>query len=77
MKKYKFLKIFFLVLMLIGLSGLLLWRDDNTRVKKIVSNVGDYLILDNDSYNIKEEIKDLNNDTVGWLKIDDTNIESP
>ena len=77
MKKYKFLKIFFLVLMLIGLSGLLLWRDDNTRVKKIVSNVGDYLILDNDSYNIKEEIKDLNNDTVGWLKIDGTSINYP
>ena len=77
MKKFKYLKVFFLVLMLIGLSGLLLWRDDNTRVKKIVSNVGDYLILDNDSYNIKEEIKDLNNDTVGWLKIDGTSINYP
>lgn len=77
MKKFKYLKVFFLVLMLIGLSGLLLWRDDNTRVKKIVSNVGDYLILDNDSYNIKEDIKDLNNDTVGWLKIDGTNINYP
>ena len=77
MKKYKYLKILFLVLMLVGLSGLFLWKDDRTKVDNIISNVGEYLILDNDSYNIKEEIKDINKDTVGWIRIENTNINYP
>ena len=77
MKKYTILKIIFVLLMLVGLFGLLWWKSDKKEIEKQIEHVSEYLVLDNDSYVIKEEIKEENEDTVGWLIVEDTKINYP
>lgn len=77
MKKYTILKIIFIILMFVGLCGLIWWKDDKRKVEKQMENINNYLVLDNDSYVIKEEIKKENEDTVGWLIVEDTKINYP
>ena len=77
MKKYTILKIIFVLLMIVGLFGLLWWKSDKKEIEKQIEHVSEYLVLDNDSYVIKEEIKEENEDTVGWLIVEDTNINYP
>ncbi|MBR4693592.1 MAG: class B sortase [Bacilli bacterium] len=73
----KILEVLFIILIIGSLINILSWYNDKRKVKKIVNNVSDYLILDNDSYAINEEIIKINEDTIGWIKIENTNINYP
>ena len=61
----KILEVLFIILIIGSLINILSWYNDKRKVKKIVDNVSDYLILDNDSYAINEEIIKINEDTMG------------
>ena len=71
------LKYSFLVMMIVALINIISWYKDNKNVKEIVKNVSNYLILEDDSYSVKEEIVRINEDTIGWIKIENTNINYP
>ena len=77
-KVLRVIKYLLIIIMLLALINIFIWYRENQKVKKIVSNVSEYLVLDDDGYKIKEEeIKKENEDTVGWLKVDGTNIDYP
>ena len=54
-----------------------MWYKENRKVKKIVENVQSYLVIEDDKYQVKEDIIKENEDTVGWIKIEGTNINYP
>ena len=79
----KFIKILLSIIILIFLSGLvysvtniILWKksiDDN---KKIMEEVKENIILENDEYKINfDELKKQNSDVVAYLKVEGTNID--
>ena len=80
MKKKIFfcLKIFFLILMLIGINGLFKWHNDKKDIENINELVTNYIYENEDGeYVLEEEINYYNDDVIAWLKIDGTNINYP
>ncbi len=76
-KVLKVIKYLLIVVMLIALINIGVWYQENRKVKKIVTKISEYLVIDNDEYRLKEEIKKENDETVGWIKIEGTNINYP
>jgi len=70
----------FLFLMILSFCSLLSWNKENKNIKKILNNEKKYLIsiqnTDNKPYLNKKLFKD-NPDTIGWLKVEGTNINYP
>ena len=84
MKKKVFfvLKIVFLVLIILSLNGLFSWHNDKKEVERIMDTDKDLLEehKTNDGeivYTLNEEAKYRNDDTVGWLIVEGTNINYP
>ena len=77
MEKYRSLKIFFLSLMLVSIISLIFWKVEKNQTEAIMEKVDEYLVKEEDSYVIREEIKAEKEDTVGWLIVDGTKINYP
>ena len=81
------LKTFFLYIVciiciaLIFFSGykIIIWWKENNQNKEIMNNIYDKVTIDkNNKYNVDiSELKKINSDTVGWIKVENTNIEYP
>ncbi len=69
------LTILFLLVMIISFISLIQWNNENKKVKKIVTEVEHYIVTEEDI--MKPEIKEVNDDIIGWLKVDYTNINYP
>ena len=79
MKKiiFRILKCVFAILIIISFVNIMIWYRENTKVKKIVDNVMGYLIVEGEEYEVDEKIKEYNKDIIGWIKVDNTNIDYP
>ena len=73
----KVLKVIFIILILVSLINLLIWYLESNKTKKIIDNTNKYLIVKDKKYRLKEEIKTVNEDIIGWIKVDNTNINYP
>ena len=73
----KVLKVIFIILILVSLINLLIWYLESNKTKKIIDNTNKYLIVKDKKYRLKEEIKTVNEEIIGWLKVDNTNINYP
>ncbi len=76
------LKIVFLVLIILSLNVLFSWHNDKKEVERIMSIDNDLLEEYNGQegeiiYSVSEEAKYRNDDTVGWLIVEGTNINYP
>ena len=78
------LLIIFALLMAISIITLISWSKENKKVAQIVEEEEKYLVIDEEEKEKKEEkvylnkeIFNDNSDTVGWLKIEGTNINYP
>ena len=76
-KVLKVVKIVLIILMVIALINLLLWYKEKKKVLKIVSNIDDFLVINNDSYRIEDDIVQENDETIGWIIVENTNINYP
>ena len=78
MKKIlRIIAILLILVMITSLINLFSWYKENNKVKKIVSTVSEYLVVEDEVYRVDEEIKEVNEDIVGWLKVDNTKIDYP
>ncbi len=88
MNKKRFLKILILFILLIICVILILasgykiisWLKDNNRNKEIIDTIHEKaVVLDkNNKYNVDlQELRRINSETVGWIKLENTNIEYP
>ncbi len=76
-KVLRIVAILLILVMITSLINLFSWYKENNRVKKIVSTVSEYLVVEDEVYRVDEEIKEVNEDIVGWLKVDNTKIDYP
>ncbi len=76
-KVLRIVAILLILVMITSLINLFSWYKENNRVKKIVSTVSEYLVIEDEVYRVDEEIKEVNEDIVGWLKVDNTKIDYP
>ena len=74
---FRILKLVFIILIVISLANIIIWYRENMRIKETVDNVSDYLNIDEEVYEVDEKIKEYNKDIIGWLKVDNTNIDYP
>ncbi len=71
------LKIFFTILLIISIVGIISWMRDNRKVNKINKNIDDYIEIQDDDYKLKADLDYINKDTVGWIIVKGTNINYP
>ena len=71
----KVLKIIFIIIMIISLINILLWYIENTKTKNIYNKAREY--IDKSDNKIDPRIKSINKDIIGWLIVDNTNIDYP
>ena len=78
-KRYIILIIIFLLLMISSVVSLFIWNKYNTKNKDIVKKEEKYLIQEEDeeTYHLDEKIQKDNEYTIGWLKVEGTNINYP
>ncbi len=70
------LLIVFIVLLLISSIEIIKWYKENKQNKKIQEKISDDIIINEEETTIDfNKLKELNKDTVGWLKVNGTNIE--
>lgn len=75
----KLLQYFFIVLMIVSAIVIYKWWKDNMNNSKLLDNISQYVVKDNDKgYSINfNELKRINNETVGWIKVNGIDIEYP
>ena len=71
----KVLRIIFIIIMIISLINILLWYIENTKTKNIYNKAREY--IDKSDNKIDPRIKSINKDIIGWLIVDNTNIDYP
>ena len=76
-KVLRIVAILLILVMITSLINLFSWYRENNKVKKIVSTVSEYLVIEDEVYRVDEKIKEVNEDIVGWLKVDNTKIDYP
>ena len=88
MNKKRYLKILILFILLIIcvililISGykIIIWSKDNNRNKEIIDTIHEKAVVidKNNKYNVDlQELRRINPETVGWIKLENTNIEYP
>lgn len=76
-----FFKIFFLFLFIFSCRKIMIYLINNRENKKMMSNIAVYINVNEenenkDKYDINfKELKEINNDTIGFLKVNGTDIE--
>lgn len=75
----KLLTIIFLLGIIISISYIIRWYIENKENKELENKLANIVVVDEnkeDVYNIRfKEFKNINNEVVGWLKVNGTNIE--
>lgn len=77
--------ILFIFLLCSSVTKILLWSNDNKYNKKLLDEISNYITINNYGENSPEnkyavnfsELKNLNKNTVAWLKVNGTEIEFP
>ena len=52
------------------------WNKENFETKELIKEINTYKESKNDTPNLKDS-KSKNNDTIGWIKVNNTNIDYP
>ena len=74
--KTKIIKIVLLIIMIISLINLFIWKNENNQTVEIITQTKKYIDID-DKNSLNPKIKSINKDIVGWLTVDNTNIDYP
>lgn len=83
MKKIKkliilLIELVFIVLLIFSVYKIYNWYKDNKQNKQILKDISDDIKIEKDEYIVNfEKLKQQNQDTVAWLKVNSTNIEYP
>lgn len=71
------LEVIVLILLLsFSTTKIIIWNKENTEVKELITELNTSKESKNDTPNI-EDLKIKNNDTIGWIKVNNTNIDYP
>lgn len=74
----KAIKIILLIIMIISLINIFIWFLENNKSKGLVIKAKQYINIDNkESISINPKIKTINEDIIGWLIVENTNINYP
>ena len=73
-KVLKIIKVILIIIMIVSLINICIWLFENNQTKEIVTKAKKYI---DDKNTINPEIKTINKDIIGWLIVDDTNINYP
>ena len=77
----KVIKIVLVIIMIISLINLIIWSYENKQTVEIITQTKKYIDDKNTTSNEKEtldpEIKAINDDIIGWLIVENTNINYP
>ena len=73
--KRKVIKIILILIMIISLINIFIWFYENNKTKEIVTKAKKYINIKNNT--ISPKIKKINEDIIGWLIVDNTNINYP
>ena len=74
----KAIKIILLIIMIISLINIFIWFLENNKSKGLVIKAKQYINIDNkESISINPKIKTINEDIIGWLVVENTNINYP
>ena len=72
----RIIKIIFIALIIVSLINILIWYQENNKTKEITQKAKKYINI-SDNNNINTKIKKINEDIIGWLIVDNTNINYP
>lgn len=71
------LEVIVLILLLsFSTTKIITWNKENTETKELLTELNTSEEIQNDTPNIKD-LKSKNNDTIGWIKVNNTNIDYP
>lgn len=71
------LEVIVLILLLsFNTTKIITWNKENTETKDLITGLNTSKEIQNDIPNIKD-LKSKNNDTIGWIKVNNTNIDYP
>lgn len=71
------LEVIVLILLLsFSTTKIITWNKENTETKELITELNTSEEIQNDTPNIKD-LKGKNNDTIGWIKVNNTNIDYP
>ena len=79
------IRIIFIIILLIAISRIAIWYYKTNKYNKTYINLKQEILLPKIENNVEigesrinfEKLKQINNNTVGWIKIDETNIDYP
>ena len=75
-----FVELILVVVMIYSGIKIVLWFIDNNKTKEVIKEISNYVQVDEnkDEFNIDfQELKKINSDVVGWIKVKGTSIEYP
>ena len=74
-----FIQLIFFVVLIISLYKIFNWYKDNKNNEQIINEISNSIKIDNDNKTIVDfqSLKRMNNDTIGYIKINNTNIDYP
>ena len=72
----KIIKLFLGVIMIVSLISICIWVFENNKTIKLVAQAKQYINIGNNS-TIDPKIKTINEDIIGWLIVENTNINYP
>ena len=73
----KIIKIILLIIMLISLINICIWLLENNKTKQITTKAKKYITISDNNNKINPKIKTINEDIIGWIIVDNTNINYP
>lgn len=73
--KKRVIRIVLILIMIISLINIFIWFYENNKTKEIVIKAKKYINIGNNT--ISSKIKNINEDIIGWLIVDNTNINYP
>ena len=72
----KIIKIILVIIMIASLINIFIWIFENNQTVEIITEAKKYIDVDDKNF-IDPEIKAINEDIIGWLIVDNTNINYP
>ncbi len=69
--------VFFFIIFIISIIKIINWNVENNKINNIIQKEEDKIIESNGKKYLDESIKKDNEDTIGWLIVDGTNINYP
>ena len=74
--KKKIIKIILIIIMIIAFINIFIWFLENHKTKDLTTKAKKYINISNNS-TINPKIKNINEDIIGWIIVDNTNINYP